>query len=366
MPAQTILVTGGTGYLGSHIVSQLLASGFSVRATARSASKLRTIFPETDSANNRLVIVEVPDLTADHTQVLEDVDALIHCGSPTFFRGEALKKILEGAYHGAVDIIETAIKLGVKKIIYTSTLFTLLEPGFSNGYGTIPIGTDTWGSLPLEKIDLNPSTSPGQAYVYQTAKTAAEKKIWEMADQHPEIDFTAMLPSMLWGPFVPNFVNTLSASPGSLGTVSIFRDILDKDEYPQGELGAMVDVRDAARAHVLALDAPPLSLRDDGNNSGTKQRDDNKRQRKRLIITPENFKWEEVVKILRKEFAGDEGLLKRLPSEEAAQRAGKQMNVPYDTSLAEKTLGFGNYLPFEETVLETFKDVTLWENRIKV
>jgi hypothetical protein len=70
-----------------------------------------------------------------------------------------------------------------------STLLTGLAADSSNAYGTVPIGPDTWGSVPLEEIDLSPS-SPGQAYVYQTAKTAAEKKLWELADQHPEIDLT--------------------------------------------------------------------------------------------------------------------------------------------------------------------------------
>lgn len=59
----------------------------------------------------------------------------------------------------------------------------LFEPDFSNGFGSDPIGPDSWGSTPLEKIDVS-ETSPGPVYVYQTAKTAAEKKIWELADEY--------------------------------------------------------------------------------------------------------------------------------------------------------------------------------------
>jgi len=56
-------------------------------------------------------------------------------------------------------------------------------------------------------------------------------------------------------------------------------------------------------------------------------------------------------------------LLKGLPG--AEQKAGKQLSVPFDTSLAEKTIGFGKYVPFEDTVLGTLKAVTPWEDRIK-
>jgi len=54
-------------------------------------------------------------------------------------------------------------------------------------------------------------------------------------------------------------VNTLPASLGSLATLSLFKDFLDKDEYMQKEMGVIMDVRDVARAHVLALYASPAN-----------------------------------------------------------------------------------------------------------
>ena len=61
---------------------------------------------------------------------------------------------------------------------------------FSNAFLTTALGPETCGSVNThEKIDIS-ETSPGPMYVYVTAKTAAEKKVWEIADQHPEVDVT--------------------------------------------------------------------------------------------------------------------------------------------------------------------------------
>lgn len=81
----SIQVTGGTGFLGTHIISQLLEKGYIVRATARSPSKLQTIFPEATS--EQVQVIAVPSLTVDHSTALKEVDALIHSASHIFGGG---------------------------------------------------------------------------------------------------------------------------------------------------------------------------------------------------------------------------------------------------------------------------------------
>jgi nucleoside-diphosphate-sugar epimerase len=154
---------------------------------------------------------------------------------------------------------------------------------------------------------------------------------------------------VIWCPFVPNYENALSASPGALGTVGFFRDLFDRTDYPQNEMGQVVDVRDVARAHVLALSAPPLP----------------NKEHKRLISSHRNFTWEETVKVIREKYANEEKVLKRLPGEEAAANAVKQLDVPLDDSLTRKAIGFGDYIPFEDTVVATFEAFSLWEKTFK-
>jgi nucleoside-diphosphate-sugar epimerase len=154
---------------------------------------------------------------------------------------------------------------------------------------------------------------------------------------------------MIWGPFVSNYEKVLSASPGALGTVSSFRDLFDRTDYPQNIIGHIVDVRDVARAHVLALSAPPLP----------------NKEHKRLISSNRNFTWEEAVKVIREKCAAEERIQKRLPEKEAAAHAVKQVNVPLDDSLTRTAIGFGEFTPFEDTVVATFEAFSLWEKTFK-
>jgi len=118
-------------------------------------------------------------------------------------------------------------------------------------------------------------------------------------------------------------------------------------QIPTNALGLIVDVRDVAKAHLLALSSPPLK----GTN-------------KRLIVNNKNFTWSEVVRVIRasKEYAG-ESVLKRLPLEDA--ESGAQITTPLDDSLTQKAIGFGEYVDFEKTVVDTFGAVLAWEKQVK-
>ncbi|EEB96306.1 hypothetical protein MPER_04580, partial [Moniliophthora perniciosa FA553] len=87
-----VLITGATGFIGSHIVSQLLAKNVKVRAVVRSASKVKSIFP---NAGSQLEIVEIPSLLDDHTEALRGVSAVIHTAVPAFFKGASGEETLK-------------------------------------------------------------------------------------------------------------------------------------------------------------------------------------------------------------------------------------------------------------------------------
>ncbi|KAJ3768302.1 hypothetical protein FB446DRAFT_707109 [Lentinula raphanica] len=325
MSIKTVLVTGGTGFLGAHIVSQLLEKGYTVRATTRTSSKLQAIFPKATA--EQLQIVEVPTLTSDHSAALKGVDALIHAASPIYGEGVSGQELFAVLSH-------LSSRPCVKKIVVTGTFVNLFDADFKAAFGTKVITEKDFGSITADKIDLN---NDG-IRVYQESKTAADKAIWEIAHKNPDVDFTVLLPPAIFGPIL----GPLSSSLSCLST-NIFLKNLFAPEYPPNPIGHMIDARDAARAHVLALTTPPVPGRD-----------------KRFIIANGSFLWEDVVAMLRSK---KPELSSRLPRETSVP--GPQTCAPLDTTFAKEVLGMKEYISQEASFLATVDVVLEWEKKFE-
>uniref|UniRef100_A0A0W0FT74 NAD-dependent epimerase/dehydratase domain-containing protein n=1 Tax=Moniliophthora roreri TaxID=221103 RepID=A0A0W0FT74_MONRR len=321
-----VLVTGATGFIGSHIVSQLLEKNIKVRAVVRSTSKVKTIFP---NAGSQLDIVELPSLLDDHTEALKGVTAVIHTAVPGYFNGASNEETFKGAYEGTLNIVNQAISLGIKKIIVTGSAATLFDPGYKRAFGDELVTEKDFGSVELE--DIKPQEQDGPS-IYQAAKTVADKQLWKIAQEHPDVDITALLPTMVFGPLVPNF--PYGSDLTSIGTDAFVHELITggpdgPNTYPSVAFGLVVDVRDVAKAHVLALDAPPVPGR-----------------HKRMIIHAGTFKWKDAADVVKK---AHPELASRLPSADAVPPA--QMDVPLDTSFASEVLGLKEYIPWQESIV---------------
>ena len=81
-----ILVTGGTGFLGAHVVDLLLERGIGVVVTARSESKANDFKERRSRSKDLLEVVVTGDLDAvgAFDDLAKDVDVIIHCASVSF------------------------------------------------------------------------------------------------------------------------------------------------------------------------------------------------------------------------------------------------------------------------------------------
>ncbi|KAF5333948.1 hypothetical protein D9758_017600 [Tetrapyrgos nigripes] len=313
-----VLVTGGTGLLGSHLIAQLLATDkYIIRGTARSAQKLRDIFPN----EPRLEVFEIPDWSSDHTEVLKGVQAVQHLAAPLFYnKVENGEVLFNGVYGGALHIVKQALAAGIKKITYTGTYAALFELHPANRFrADRPLNEMSFGNV---RKDLNIkeviSDEESLKVLYIAAKIIGDKDTWEIAHQHPDVDVTVR-------PVVPNFpvISRTSLSTNDY----VYQLILNgPDTYPPVSVGDLVDVRDMARAHVLALLIPGKD--------------------KRFIVSGGKYHWKEIGDLIRRERPE---VAHRLSREDV--KPMEQTVSPIDLTFTEKELGITEYHGWEESAL---------------
>ncbi|KAJ7169248.1 hypothetical protein C8R43DRAFT_1085529 [Mycena crocata] len=240
--SQLIFVTGASGFIGSHVVNQLLEKGYRVRASTREA-KAEILNSTYASYGARFGIVKITDIANEQfPEALVGVDAIIHVASPLAGRAEP-DALWAAAVEGTLNLVRQGEKAGIKRIVVTSSIAAVMNPENPTSF------TDQ---------DWNPITkefalaSGVNMLVYAAAKTVTERALWEWADTHPHVDVTTLLPPFVFGPFVPGFptpdYNALSSNV-----------VFDQYLFPDGVFPYTmfnVDVRDIAQAHVRALTAP--------------------------------------------------------------------------------------------------------------
>ncbi|KAF8212729.1 hypothetical protein K438DRAFT_1805011 [Mycena galopus ATCC 62051] len=242
MSSELIFVTGASGFLGSHVVLQLLEKGYRVRAAARGA-KADHFKSSYASYGDRLESVKIADIAHDQfPDALVGVAGIIHtaCPLPGHADGPTL---LAAALEGTLNVIVQGEKAGVRRMVVTSSIATVINPEGSY--------TDQdWSPFTREMaVD-----SDSHMVRYTMAKKFAELALWEWADKHPHIEVTTLNPTFFYGPFTAHF--SLPAPEfGALSSNLLIYNLLFKDGvFPYNT--HYIDVRDVAQAHVRALGSP--------------------------------------------------------------------------------------------------------------
>lgn len=150
--AQTFFITGGTGFIGSHVVNMLIEFGYEVRALKRFGYDTDTLIP------NPPLWVE-GRLDGDYLESLAGVDTLIHLASHGVSRGTAndWSKCYQHNVIDSIQLYQQAISCGVKHFITVGSCF---EYGKS-----------------AEKYDFIPEDAP----LRPTSAYAASKASFSMA-----------------------------------------------------------------------------------------------------------------------------------------------------------------------------------------
>ncbi|KAL6411281.1 hypothetical protein AUP68_04983 [Ilyonectria robusta] len=289
-----VLLTGGSGFIAAHTLEQLLEKDYSVVTTVRSEEKAQKIRgAHTDQVEaGKLEVLIVPDIAQ------------------------------EGAFD---EVALHASGSSVKRVVITSSFASIVD----EAHFTDPAKTFTeadWNPVQLEDINRSPAAA------YRASKKLAELAAWDFVSENkPSFDLVTICPPMVFGPAVPYFATLDGINTSNERVVSLLRGDW-KAEIPASRPVPMwIDVRDAARAHIRALEEPSAGGQ-------------------RLLTTPGNFSNREIADIVRAKFPE---FADKLPGPEVpgGEFPPEDQVFKIDNSVTKKLLGF-EWITLEKSITD--------------
>tara|TARA_Y100000589_G_C27173139_1_gene637618 strand:- start:997 stop:2010 length:1014 start_codon:yes stop_codon:yes gene_type:complete len=230
-----VLVTGASGYIGLHCISELLENDFYVKGSLRDINKEREVRSALGSKikGDNFEVCEL-NLLDDNgwDRAIQNCDYLMHIASPCVIKEpKEEKEIIDPAVQGTLRALKAAQKSKVKKVILTSSI------------GSIVYGHKKEICDPSDWSDIS---NPVGAYI--KSKTLAEKTAWNFVGNLEGNSFkmTSINPGLVFGPIL--------SSQNKSSSVNIILKMI-KGEFPAlpNIYFSLVDVRDVARLHVDSL-----------------------------------------------------------------------------------------------------------------
>jgi dihydroflavonol-4-reductase len=235
----TVLVTGGSGYIGGWCVIGLLRQGYNVRTTIRDLSREPTVranLAKVADPGNRLSFYAA-NLTEDAgwDAAVEGCDYVLHVASPL---GVAEPKdpndLIVPARDGARRAVGAAIKAGVKRVVMTSSVAATSK----GGSGDTVSDETVWTDLKDPKLSA-----------YAQSKTIAERAAWDLiAASGGATTLAVVNPALVLGPVLSGDYSE---------SVQVVERLMSGRVPGLPRLGFnIVDVRDVADLHFRAMTDP--------------------------------------------------------------------------------------------------------------
>ncbi|WP_378954287.1 SDR family oxidoreductase [Pelosinus sp. sgz500959] len=239
--SDTVLVTGGTGFVGVQIILQLLQKGYNVKTTLRSVSSKNKVIDTLKSNGittfDNLAFVEADLSKDDNWEVaMRGCDYVLSVASPVFFTmPKDENEVMRPAVDGIVRVLKAARNASIKRVVMTSNFGAV---GFSNKNQNTATTEADWTDL--NEKGLSP---------YEKSKLLAERAAWDFIKKEGgNLEFATINPVAILGP---------SLSAHISGSFRILEHLLDGSmkAIPNIPLN-IVDVRDVADLHIRAMTNP--------------------------------------------------------------------------------------------------------------
>jgi len=218
-----ILVTGGTGFLGSYIIKQLVEKGYAVRALRRS-NKVPGWIGAAVFAKVEWVEGDVLDVVSLE-DAMEGVDVVIHSAAIVSFAKKDRKAMYQTNVDGTANVVNIALEKNVRRLVHISSVAAL---GRTAGGGHVN-EEKKW-----EESKVNTH--------YAKSKYKAEIEVWRGVSEG--LDAVILNPSTILG-----------YGDWHTSSCAIFKKIYDGFHWYTSGINGFVDVEDVAKAAILLMES---------------------------------------------------------------------------------------------------------------
>lgn len=237
----TVLVTGGSGFIGSHCILQLLSAGHRVRTTVRSLKRegdLRALLKQGGAEPGDALALFAADLEKDAgwSEAVAGCDYVLHVASPfppTIPKDE--QELIVPAREGALRVLRASRDAGVKRVVLTSSFAAV---GYGHALKQAPFDETSWTDP--QGDDVRP---------YVKSKTLAERAAWDFVGREGgDLELSVVNPVGVFGPVLGPDLST---------SILLVQRMMDGalPGCPRLYFG-VVDVRDVADLHLRAMSHP--------------------------------------------------------------------------------------------------------------
>src|SRR5262245_45914465 len=234
-----VCVTGGSGFVGSHVLAQLLDAGHEVRTTVRSLTReagVRAMLQDAGVRPNAPLTFSAADLERDEgwPEAVAGCDFVIHVASPMPAAAPKTEdELIRPARDGVLRVLRAARDAGVRRVVLTSSCGAVY---YGHPPQAAPFDETSWTNL------------DGEMSAYVRSKAIAERAAWDfVAAEGGALELSAVNPTGIFGPVL--------GRDASSSIELVTRLMNGMPGCPRLYFG-VVDVRDVADLHVRAMIDP--------------------------------------------------------------------------------------------------------------
>lgn len=219
-----VLITGGTGFLGSYIVKELVQKNYSVRAIRRTTSKLPFYIPGEIFQNVEWVPGDVLDVISLE-EAMEDVDAVIHSAAVISFHKADKERMYHVNIEGTANVVNAALEKNISRFVHVSSVAALGR-------------TKTGGHVNEEKEWQENKVNTH----YAISKHRAEMEVWRAIGEG--LNAVMINPSTVLG-----------YGDWNSSSCRIFQTVYNEFPWYSTGVNGFVGIEDVARATVLLMES---------------------------------------------------------------------------------------------------------------